>query len=71
MLALIGFTLMIILMIVLIKSWVSPPVAFIGLPLIAAVIAGFSVADIGGFIGIHVKHSSVVCIFYFIFYIDG
>ncbi|MCI9106040.1 MAG: TRAP transporter large permease subunit, partial [Lachnospiraceae bacterium] len=49
--ALIGFTLMIILMIVLIKSWVSPPVAFIGLPLIAAVIAGFSVADIGGFIG--------------------
>lgn len=38
-------------MIVLIKSWVSPPVAFIGLPLIAAVIAGFSVADIGGFIG--------------------
>ncbi len=51
MLALIGFTLMIILMIVLIKSWVSPPVAFIGLPLIAAVIAGFSVADIGGFIG--------------------
>ncbi len=51
MLVLIGFTLMIILMIVLIKSWVSPPVAFIGLPLIAAVIAGFSVADIGGFIG--------------------
>ncbi len=51
MLALIGFTLMIILMIVLIKSWVSPPVAFIGLPLIAAVIAGFSVTDIGGFIG--------------------
>lgn len=51
MLALIGFTLMIILMIVLIKSWVSPPVAFIGLPLIAAVIAGFSVADIGGFVG--------------------
>ena len=38
-------------MIVLIKSWVSPPVAFIGLPVIAAVIAGFSVADIGGFIG--------------------
>ena len=37
-------------MIVLIKSWVSPPVAFIGLPLIAAVIAGFSVTEIGDFI---------------------
>lgn len=41
---------MIVLMIVLIKSWVSPPVAFIGLPLIAAVIAGFSVTEIGDFI---------------------
>lgn len=30
---------MAVLMVVLIKSWVSPPVAFIGLPLIAAVIA--------------------------------
>ena len=37
-------------MIVLIKSWVSPPVAFIGLPLVAAVIAGFSVTEIGDFI---------------------
>lgn len=50
MLAAIGFVLMLVLMLVLIKSWVSPPVAFIGLPLIAAVIAGFSVTEIGGFI---------------------
>ena len=50
MLSVIGFILMIVLMIVLIKSWVSPPVAFIGLPLLAALIAGFSLADIGGFI---------------------
>ncbi len=50
MLALIGFILMAVLMVVLIKSWVSPPVAFIGLPLIAAVIAGFSLEDIGGFV---------------------
>ncbi len=50
MLALIGFILMAVLMVVLIKSWVSPPVAFIGLPLIAAVIAGFSLEEIGGFV---------------------
>lgn len=50
MLVTIGFALMLILMIVLIKSWVSPPVAFIGLPLIAAVIAGFSVGEIGKFV---------------------
>ena len=46
MLALIGFVLMAVLMVVLIKSWVSPPVAFIGLPLIAAVIAGFGAEEI-------------------------
>lgn len=51
MLALIGFILMALLMLVLIKSWVSPPVAFIGLPLMAAVAAGFSAEEIGGFIG--------------------
>lgn len=51
MLAVIGFVLMIVLMIILIKGWVSPPVAFISLPLIAAVIAGFSAAEIGDFIG--------------------
>ena len=50
MLAVIGFILMAVLMVVLIKSWVSPPVAFIGLPLIAALIAGFSITEIGGFI---------------------
>ncbi|MGW8115198.1 SLC13 family permease [Caproicibacterium sp. NSD3] len=51
MLSAIGFILMIILMVVLIKSWVSPPVAFISLPLIAALIAGYSVEQIGGFVG--------------------
>ena len=55
MLAAIGFVLMILLMVVLIKGWVSPPVAFISLPLIAAVIAGFSVAEIGDFIGAGMK----------------
>ena len=55
MLAAIGFILMIVLMIVLIKSWVSPPVAFIGLPLIAALLAGFGFGDIGGFIGTGMK----------------
>lgn len=50
MLSIIGFTLMIVLMIVLIKSWVSPPAAFIILPLIAAAAAGFPAAQIGEFI---------------------
>ena len=49
-LAVIGFILMILLMIVLIKGWVSPPVAFICLPLVAALIAGFGFSDIGDFI---------------------
>ena len=49
-LAIIGFILMIILMIVLIKGYVAPPVAFIFLPLIAAVVAGFGAEDIAGFI---------------------
>ncbi len=42
---------MIVLMVVLIKSWVSPPVAFIALPLAAAAAAGFNLTEIGGFIG--------------------
>ncbi len=49
-LAIVGFVLMVVLMVVLIKGWVSPPVAFIILPLIAAAAAGFGVKDIGGFI---------------------
>lgn len=51
MLALIGFTLMAVMMVVLIKNWVSPPVVFIGLPLIAAAAAGFGAGEIGEFIG--------------------
>ena len=39
MLAIIGFALMIILMFVLIKEKMAPPLAFILLPLIAAVVA--------------------------------
>ena len=50
MLALIGFALMIILMFVLIKEKMAPPLAFILLPLIAAVLAGFGMEDIAGFI---------------------
>ncbi len=49
-LALVGFVLMVVLMIVLIKGWVTPSVAFIVLPLIAAGAAGFGVTEIGGFI---------------------
>ena len=49
-LALIGFILMIVLMFVLIKGYTAPPIAFIFLPLIAALVAGFGVEDIGGFI---------------------
>lgn len=46
-LAIIGFILMIVLMVVLIKGYVAPPVAFIFLPLIAAVVAGFGAEYIG------------------------
>lgn len=49
-LAIIGFALMIVLMFVLIKEKLSPPVAFILLPVIAAVIAGFGIEDISGFV---------------------
>lgn len=55
MLAIVGFILMIVLMIVLIKSWVSPPVAFIGLPILAALVAGFGFSEIGSFIGVGMK----------------
>lgn len=50
MLAVIGFALMIILMFVLIKEKMAPPLAFILLPLIAAVLAGFGLEDVAGFI---------------------
>ncbi|MBA5728370.1 citrate transporter [Aerococcaceae bacterium INB8] len=45
-LAIIGFILIIILMFVLIGEKMSPPMAFIILPLIAAVVSGASIADI-------------------------
>ncbi|TLQ48980.1 citrate transporter [Ruoffia tabacinasalis] len=45
-LAIIGFILIIILMYILIGEKMSPPMAFIILPLIAAVVSGASIADI-------------------------
>ncbi|XJS10527.1 SLC13 family permease [Aerococcaceae bacterium WGS1372] len=45
-LAIVGFILIIILMYVLIGEKMSPPMAFITLPLIAAVVSGASIADI-------------------------
>ena len=50
MLAVIGFGLMIVLMYVLIKEKMAPPLAFIILPLIAAAAAGFGLEEIAGFI---------------------
>ena len=71
-LAIIGFVLMIVLMYVLIREKMAPPVAFILLPLIAAACAGF-----GRYRGFcenryefHVKHSDPVRLFYLIFHID-
>ena len=61
MLALIGFALMIVLMFVLIKEKMAPPLAFILLPIIAAVLAGFGVAD---------EYSNSVHFFHFLFYAD-
>lgn len=49
-LAVIGFALMFILMFVLIKEKLSPPVAFILLPLIAAILAGCGAEEISGFV---------------------
>jgi len=49
-LAIIGFVLMIVLMFVLIKDKLTPTVAFILLPLIAAVIGGFGIEEISGFV---------------------
>lgn len=49
-LAIVGFILMFVLMFVLIKEKLSPPVAFIVLPLVAAVIAGYGINDISGFV---------------------
>lgn len=55
MLAVIGFVLMATLMFVLIKEKMAPPVAFILLPLLAAVIAGFGLEELAGFIATGMK----------------
>lgn len=49
--AIIGFLLMLVLMIVLIKGMAAPPIAFTLLPLAAAVVLGFGAEEIAGFIG--------------------
>jgi CitMHS family citrate-Mg2+:H+ or citrate-Ca2+:H+ symporter len=54
-LAIVGFILMVVLMVVLIKEKLSPPIAFILLPVIAAAVAGFSAEEIGGFVGTGMK----------------
>lgn len=50
MLAVIGFILMAVLMFVLIKEKMSPPAAFILLPILAVIVAGFGLKDLSGFI---------------------
>ncbi|WP_305768734.1 CitMHS family transporter [Candidatus Epulonipiscium viviparus] len=61
-LAIIGFVLMIILMYVLIREKLSPIIAFIILPLIAAIVAGFGITEIAGFIetGMETMLSTVI-----------
>jgi len=54
-LAIIGFILMIVLMYVLISEKMAPPIAFILLPIIACIVAGFGVEDIASFIDTGVK----------------
>lgn len=50
-LAIIGFVLIIVLMYILIAEKMSPPMAFIILPLIAAIASGANIADISSYVG--------------------
>lgn len=70
MLAVIGFGLMIVLMYVLIKEKMAPPLAFIILPLIAAAAAGFGLEEIAGFIktGMNTMLSTAVLFIFSISY---
>ena len=70
MLAVIGFGLMIVLMYVLIKEKMTPPLAFIILPLIAAAAAGFGLEEIAGFIktGMNTMLSTAVLFIFSISY---
>lgn len=66
MLAAVGFILMMVLVVVLVKSWVSPPVAFIFRPIIAALAAGFEIPEIGGSIKSGTESmlsTAVLCVF--------
>lgn len=69
-LAVIGFILMFVLMFVLIKDKLSPPVAFILLPLIAAVAGGFGIEAISGFVktGLNTMLSTAVLFIFSISY---
>lgn len=49
-LSIIGFILIILMMLVLIKEWLAPSVAFVLLPLMAAFAAGFGLKEIGDFV---------------------
>ena len=62
---------MIVLMVVLIKGYTAPPVAFIFLPLIAAVAAGFGAEDIGEFIKSGMKTMLSTAVLNIILYVDG
>ena len=69
-LALIGFILMALLMFVLVREVVAPPVAFVVLPLLAALAAGFGLTDIAGFLksGMNTMLSTVILFVFSISY---
>ena len=73
-LAIIGFILIIILMFVLIGEKMSPPMAFIILPLIAVVVSGASIADISLYVNdglASILNTAVLFLFWiFVLYIN-
>ena len=50
MLAIIGYAIIIVMMFLILKDKALPATCFVFLPIIGAVIAGFSIADISGFV---------------------
>lgn len=50
MLAVAGFAMIFVLVFVLLKGYVAPPVAFVALPFLTALICGFPLGDIAGFL---------------------
>ena len=49
-LALLGYLMMALMMIILLKGWLNPIVGFITLPIVFALIAGFGFTEIGEFV---------------------